>query len=655
MDEPAAPIRHVWRRGDTLSALAARHGLAHWTRIWNDDANSDLRRQRGTPDQIRPGDIVMIPRPREGEDSGATEAEHRFQAIGVPPAAVRFVDDMGQTTDQNATVIDNLQVSWFVTTRDLPTDWWRRSTDRRNFRIEVTDLGEQGRSIPRTRCRLEVLKPRLNAQGRPVLDVHNDIIYESFATPRRLDVELQLVPNSNPRIYRSRYLRLVTDGADRSSRTDQTLLADHDPQDLRVEILDQAVRVTYTSSRNEPLSAFATIGRDKQRFRMTVNILRRQPNGTAVGGLTRQDVHRSIRCWVRRTYAQGNMAPDLVEFGELPEGCPNGAVAPRSNTNPRQTDSLSTDAPGVRIVDPPRNMAVFFNYRQAAARGNGELSFRVRVDGESDRTYTRRPDPGEEPLVTAQRFGAQLTNAGFIVEAASNSRAWNRARSADLVVWDRNRRRVTIDRCRSADARQMITAARVDPQNFPVLFTNSLNWLNVTPGAMRCLCRNYRGRTTNRIDVFVVETLAGGNLGRAAIEHQRLDADYRGIDPIKNTCYIKASTLARRDREVHTTDHECGHILIDMHHIPGHATELMTDLGENGPNRVNSSKRLSDRDFSYREHQAGRTRQDGTRPVRERRWVTINQYRGSRSNQQTLIGPWGLPSQWPRYDVMPAP
>ncbi len=55
----------VIRRGDTVSGLGAAYGhpVANWRTIWDDSENYALRLTRGVPEQIQPGDTLMIPIP----------------------------------------------------------------------------------------------------------------------------------------------------------------------------------------------------------------------------------------------------------------------------------------------------------------------------------------------------------------------------------------------------------------------------------------------------------------------------------------------------------------------------------------------------------------------------------------------------------------
>ena len=88
--------QYNWQRGDTLSTVAAAHGLEGWRRIWNEPSNSALRTLRGSPENLRAGDVINIPDPRPGEVSRPVEARHRFVRLGVPPASIRSRDMLSQ-------------------------------------------------------------------------------------------------------------------------------------------------------------------------------------------------------------------------------------------------------------------------------------------------------------------------------------------------------------------------------------------------------------------------------------------------------------------------------------------------------------------------------------------------------------------------------
>jgi hypothetical protein len=55
-------IQYSVQRGDTLSAIARRHGIT-WQQLYNHPDNAEFRRKRPNPNLIFPGDVVMIPSP----------------------------------------------------------------------------------------------------------------------------------------------------------------------------------------------------------------------------------------------------------------------------------------------------------------------------------------------------------------------------------------------------------------------------------------------------------------------------------------------------------------------------------------------------------------------------------------------------------------
>jgi len=72
------PLNHQVREGETVASIAAQHGLAPET-VWDDPANADLKEQRGDPNILFPGDVVVVPDKQAKEESGATEQRHRFR------------------------------------------------------------------------------------------------------------------------------------------------------------------------------------------------------------------------------------------------------------------------------------------------------------------------------------------------------------------------------------------------------------------------------------------------------------------------------------------------------------------------------------------------------------------------------------------------
>lgn len=55
--------RYTVQRGDTLSKIAARHGLPSWRMVYDSPDNAEFRRKRPNPNLIQPGDVLILPDP----------------------------------------------------------------------------------------------------------------------------------------------------------------------------------------------------------------------------------------------------------------------------------------------------------------------------------------------------------------------------------------------------------------------------------------------------------------------------------------------------------------------------------------------------------------------------------------------------------------
>ena len=53
--------KYVVQPGDTLINIAAQHRLPSWRAIFDAPANINVKRLRGTPERIQPGDVFLIP------------------------------------------------------------------------------------------------------------------------------------------------------------------------------------------------------------------------------------------------------------------------------------------------------------------------------------------------------------------------------------------------------------------------------------------------------------------------------------------------------------------------------------------------------------------------------------------------------------------
>ncbi|HPM25410.1 MAG TPA: peptidoglycan-binding domain-containing protein, partial [Phycisphaerae bacterium] len=71
------------RQGECLSSIAADTGL-FWDTLWNHPANAELKRRRGDPNILFPGDAVFVPERRPKEETGNTDQHHKFMRRGEP-------------------------------------------------------------------------------------------------------------------------------------------------------------------------------------------------------------------------------------------------------------------------------------------------------------------------------------------------------------------------------------------------------------------------------------------------------------------------------------------------------------------------------------------------------------------------------------------
>lgn len=140
------------RRGDTLSSLAAKHGLPSWKVIFDHPENEEFRRLRPDPNLIEPGDTVWIPFATPKWSSHQTGATHRFHLVADPLyLRLRLLDDRGSplanlpcrvVVDGASIVPDAHTDEAGVLEVALPSTARRAevATDRHVWALEVGDL-----------------------------------------------------------------------------------------------------------------------------------------------------------------------------------------------------------------------------------------------------------------------------------------------------------------------------------------------------------------------------------------------------------------------------------------------------------------------------------------------------------------------------------
>lgn len=77
------PKTHRVRQGECIDSIAFENGFFPET-LWNDAANGELKRLRGDPNVLLPGDVVVVPDKRIKTVPLPTGTRHVFRRKGVP-------------------------------------------------------------------------------------------------------------------------------------------------------------------------------------------------------------------------------------------------------------------------------------------------------------------------------------------------------------------------------------------------------------------------------------------------------------------------------------------------------------------------------------------------------------------------------------------
>src|SRR5258706_14245743 len=70
---------HTLRQGDHLSRVAQQYGFRDYKLIWDDPQNADLKKKRGNPNVLLPGDVLFIPDKRQKTETRPTTDVHTFR------------------------------------------------------------------------------------------------------------------------------------------------------------------------------------------------------------------------------------------------------------------------------------------------------------------------------------------------------------------------------------------------------------------------------------------------------------------------------------------------------------------------------------------------------------------------------------------------
>jgi hypothetical protein len=554
--------------GDCLCIIAISSGFLNCQPLRDEPANSGLL----TRDLVA-GDIVTVPDIDPGGSSGGTDQRHVFVRRNAPPVRIRLVHGSKNLPYLKDPDVPVLHISNHQTTRGgaedgglLPNRFGFNplgDDDPDTFKVEVVDPQA---SSP-VKVRLDALRRMLRPDG----SFGHDLFPAAERARRSLDqLECEIV--SSGVAFRSRYLRLVTDDTDKAALPNQTLLVTDmtDEGDSTVEILEQAVRATYTLqqcpagacrvSKTTPVGDTAGPRKPRTALRMALHVLTTAPGAAPV--VTTAQADRRITRWVRRTYAQAGIAPRLVQ--------------------------------ATRIVDPQNNLVAIGEPHGVTARGGGQMGFRITSPGNPTQVIGPIATvAGTKPAGTAAALAA-LVAAPYVANVSENPAGFNDPvgnRSADIVITVPGGL-VTIDQEISTDARQVLTIGRPNIASLQGFGNDFL----IGSSQQRALLKTY-DTGEDRVDVFVVQTIASGDRGQAMMHGTSIDRARPAIAPVRFSVFVNARSMDASDDDFVNLAHEMGHVLTDLIHATGARSNQQLMMGQGTTFLVSepASKRIKER------------------------------------------------------------
>jgi len=585
--------------GDCLCTMAIASGFLNCTPLRAVGANSGLLNR-----PLVAGDIVTIPDLDPGGADGGTDQRHVFVRQNAPPVSIRLVHGSPNLPYLRDTETNILHISNHQTTRGGLDDEFtfpngfgfdpHGHADPDIFKVEVVD--PQAAS-PLTTVKIEALRRVLRPDGT----FGNDVFPAAERARRTLD-PLECRAVSSGVAFRSRYTRLVTDETDQAALPLQTLLVTDmtDQGDSTVEILEQAVRATYTLqncpvalcqvSKTVPVGLTdaerparitsphnaASETKPRNAVQIAIHILNTTPGQTPPAlnpVVTIPQAERRAHRWVRRVYAQAGLAPRLVSATRV--------VDPQSNL--------------LAIAEPAGNPL----RGGRAATGGGQIAFTITSPALPSQAINFNTVAGATPFATAQGIAA-LVAAPFTATPSENPAGFSdppTRRCADVLITAPGGALVTITGANSTDANQPVTVGAVNPaaiQGFPD------NFLIGSVDQRTLLKNNDTG--SDRIDVVVVGALTSTNLGEAMMHGVSINANAarHAIDSIRFSLFIAQVAMNAGDLNYDVFPHEMGHVLMDLIHAigPRGTQQLMFGPFVAGPTEA-SAKRIKERPKTF--------------------------------------------------------
>jgi hypothetical protein len=524
---------------------------------------------------LQDGDVVTVPDVVTKEENRPSEKRHRFQLKTAPPVLIRYTHgspDKPYREDATETV---LNVSNIQTDKGGPNGQVAFPTatvfdqaghvDLDAFKIEIVDP-RAGGTVKST---LQALKPVLLPDG--TISKHEPFTGAEL-NRRKTEITCKSVPSKV--CFRSPYLRLVVDDADKAARSAQTLLTTDladgtGGDDDKIEILDQLVEASYVRKKcpgGTKCRVFTRlpIGSDHKRVRVAPHILQ------DAGGVRIVDpvlLRKRILNYVRQLYAQADMKVNIIA--------------------------------NIDDVPLPANLIAIADANGQRAVGGQAIRVRVRIDATVDVEASITTVVDALPIDTATALAAAITAvvpAGTKVVPSRNPPLRGQTiGSADVLVGDPRTQRVRLDILDAADVRHPVAIGQLATPSVPDFDNNNAHVGTIEE---RVLVKNY-DTGSDRIDLFIVETLGSGALGEAFIPHAALAVERQPIASMNNTALVFADTVRQNDHFHTTIPHEMGHILMDANHAVV-ATEMMgagSPVGANervvrGPKRISDPRRI---------------------------------------------------------------
>ena len=110
LEKCAKPLTLKWAKGDRLERIAQKYKLKSWKPIWNHVNNRAIVKKRKKPENLQPGDVLVIP-PDEKEQKRLENVMERFEAVksqtdGYIQLQEKRIDDLEKKIESFYKVVD---------------------------------------------------------------------------------------------------------------------------------------------------------------------------------------------------------------------------------------------------------------------------------------------------------------------------------------------------------------------------------------------------------------------------------------------------------------------------------------------------------------------------------------------------------------------